>query len=165
MGGTQAPGRRRPAGEAGALTPTDPAARGGRVTAYADTNLFVGLFAEPTHALHGPALDLFRRVADGALTLVVVPLVVAELVYVCSSTLRWTRSVVAERLSALIEADGLTVREQPTIRLSLELYRLHRRLDFADAYLAAAALGPGPTLIASFDRDLDAIAGVTRLSG
>ena len=44
--------------------------------------MFVALLAGPTHALHGPALSLFRRVAEGTLRLIVTPIVVAELVYV-----------------------------------------------------------------------------------
>jgi predicted nucleic acid-binding protein len=39
-----------------------------------------------------------------------------------------------------------------------------RGIDFADAYLAAVALDPGPPLVASFDRDLDGSEGMRRLS-
>ena len=132
--------------------------------AYADTNLFVGLLAGPDHALHDPALEVFRRVADGALRLIVTPIVVAELVYVTSSLFTWTRSATAERLGSLLEADGLAITERNVIEQALQLYREHSRLDFADAYLAAIALEVGPAAVASFDSDLDSVTGIRRIS-
>jgi hypothetical protein len=46
----------------------------------------------------------------------------------------------------------------------LELYGQSPRLDFAAAYIAAAALGVGPAIVVSFDADLDGIEGVTRVA-
>lgn len=131
--------------------------------AWADTNLFVALLAGPGHPLHEPALGIFRRVADGELTLLVTPIVVAELVYVARSLLGWTRGVSARRLGALLEADGLVLTERATLLRALELYGGRSKLDFADAYLAAMALEVGPAAIASFDRDLDGVDGVRRI--
>lgn len=133
-------------------------------TAYADTNVFIALLVGPGHPLHEPALSIFRRVADGELVLLVTPIVIAELVYVGRSVLRWTRSVAADRLGELLSADGLTVNEAATVLRALRLYRERPRLDFADAYLAAAALEVGPAVVASLDAGLDAIDGVRRLS-
>lgn len=132
--------------------------------AWADTNLFVALFADDTHPLHGRALDLFRRVADGSLRLIVTPVVVAELVYVVEAILLWGRSTVAHRLGELVTAEGLEVRESAVVARALELYGEARRLDFVDAYLACLALSDGPNSVASLDRDFDRIAGVRRLS-
>ncbi len=53
----------------------------------------------------------------------------------------------------LLEADGLALTEGPTLVRALRLYGERARLDFADAYLAAAALGVGPPAVASFDDD------------
>jgi predicted nucleic acid-binding protein len=132
--------------------------------AYADTNLFVGLLAGPDHALHDAALEVFRCVADGALRLIVTPIIVAELVYVTRSLFTWTRRSTAERLGSLLEADGLTVTERTVIARALQLYREHSRLDFADAYLAAIALEVGPAVVTSFDADFDAVTGIRRIS-
>ena len=132
--------------------------------AYADTNLLVALFAGPGHPLHEPALDLFRRVADGELGLIVTPIVVAELVYVTRSLLGWTRALTAQRLGSLLEADGLVLAGGPTLVRAFELFGERSTLDFADAYLAAAALEVGPPAVASFDADLDAVEGVRRVS-
>jgi predicted nucleic acid-binding protein len=130
-------------------------------TAYADTNVFVALFSDENHQLHAPALQLFRRVAEGTLTLIVTPVIMAELAYVASKVLEWTRAQTTERLTTLLDADGLSVPERAVLRRALELYGAQRRLDFADAYLAAAALERGPSSIATFDSDLKAIPGLT----
>jgi predicted nucleic acid-binding protein len=132
--------------------------------AWADTNLFVALFADRTHPLHARALEVFRRVADGSLRLIVSPVVIAELVYVSEAVFRWRRSTVAHRLGGLVTADGLEVREAGVVSRALEMYGASRRLDYVDAYLGALALTEGPSRVASLDRDFDHIQGVRRLS-
>lgn len=132
--------------------------------AYGDTNLFVALLVGADHPLHDRALSVFRRVADGELALIVTPVVLAELVYVARSVLTWTRRVVAERIGSLLEADGLVLTERPTLLRALDLYGASAKLDFADAYLSAAALEAGPPVVASFDSDFDAVEGVRRIS-
>lgn len=132
--------------------------------AYADTNVFVALLVGPGHPLHDPALSIFRRVADGNLSLIVPPLIVAELVYVASALLHWTRRVTADRLGELLTADGLVVMEPATIEHALRLYGDRARLDFADAYLAAVALEVGPPVVASLDADLDTVGGIVRIA-
>lgn len=134
-------------------------------SAWADTNLFVSLFADASHPLHEQSLSLFRRVADGSLRLVVTPVVVAEMVYVLESVLGWRRATVAARLAGLLMAEGLDVREADSLSRALELYRTRSRLDFVDAYLAACALVVGPPRIASLDRDFDRLEDVHRVSG
>ena len=133
-------------------------------TAYADTNVFIALLVGPGHPLHDPALSIFRRVAEGELVLVVTPVIVAELVYVGRSLLRWSRRVAADRLGDLLSADGLVVADAATVMSALRLYRERSRLDFADAYLAAAALEVGPAVVASFDAGLDTVEGIRRIS-
>jgi len=132
--------------------------------AYADTNVFIALLLGPGHPLHEPALSTFRRVADGDLVLVVTPVIVAELVYVGRALLRWKRGVAADRLGELLSADGLVVAEGATVQLALRLFGERSRLDFADAYLAAAALEVGPAVVASLDAGLDSVEGVRRIS-
>lgn len=133
-------------------------------TAYADTNLFIALLVGPQHPLHASALTIFRRVAEGELLLVVTPVIVAELVYVGRSLLRWSRMVSATRLAELLSADGLVVTEAATVMRALRLFGERSRLDFADAYLAAAALEVGPASVASFDAGLDMVDGIRRIS-
>lgn len=132
--------------------------------AYGDTNLFVALLVGAGHPLHERALSVFRRVADGELNLIVTPVIAAELLYVASSILGWTKTIAAERIGSLLQADGIVVAERPTLLRALDLYGSNARLDFADAYLSAAALEVGPPAVASFDSDFDAVEGVRRIS-
>lgn len=131
--------------------------------AYADTNLFVALFATDEHPSHERAVQLVRRATEGALRLIVTPIVLAEIVYVTSALLRWNRTTIAERLAAMLDADGVVTRETAVLHRALSLYQDVSRLDFADAYLAAAALEVGPTVIASFDADFDRLEGIRRI--
>lgn len=139
--------------------------RGSITSAYADTNVFIALLVGPDHPLHEPALSIFRRVAEGRLTLIVTPIVLAELVYVGRSLLGWTRRVAADRLVELLSADGLVVAEAPTVDRALRLFAEQPRLDFADAYLAGAALEAGPPNVASLDTDFDRVEGIRRVTG
>ena len=132
--------------------------------ALADTNVFVALFAGPSHSSHEASLGLFGRVAEGDLSLIVTPVIVAELVYACETVLRWSRPVISNRLASLLGADGLSLREPLAVLTALELYGRTSKLDFADAYLAGAALTDGPPTVASFDRDFDIIEGVQRVA-
>ena len=132
--------------------------------ALADTNVFVALLSGPSHALHESALELFRRVAEGGVVLLVTPVIVAELVYACQTILRWDRGAVASHLTSLLNADGLQVREGDALVRALELFGMRPALDFPDAYLAASALTDGPPMIASFDRDFDAVTGLQRIA-
>lgn len=131
--------------------------------AYADTNLFIVLFAGDAHPLYNSALPIFHRVAEGTLRLIVTPMVVAEIVYVAERVFRWTRAVTGRRLTGMLGALGLEVREAPTLTRALALYGSTRSLDFTDAYLAATSLEIGPPRVASLDADLDRVAGVTRV--
>jgi predicted nucleic acid-binding protein len=126
--------------------------------------VFIALLVGPDHPLHEPALSIFRRVADGDLVLVVTPVSVAELVYVGRALLQWKREVAAARLGELLSADGLVVAGAATVQLALRLFAERSRLDFADAYLAAAALEVDQAAVASLDTGLDSVEGVRRIS-
>lgn len=133
--------------------------------AYVDTNVLVGLFATPDHPLHERALGLFRRVAEGEIGLILTSVITAELCYVGSRLLSWSRPKVAETIARLLEADGLIVPEARPLQLALELYGRSRRLAFPDAYLVARALSDGPAAIATFDRAVGSVPGIRILPG
>lgn len=132
--------------------------------AYVDTNAIVALFAGGSHTLHEPALALFRRVADGQLSLILTPVVVAELVYVATGALGWSRSVAVRRMTDLLDAHGLIVKEGRVVARALGLLSRSKRLDFPDAYLASLALDMDRPALASFDRDLDTVPGLRRVT-
>jgi predicted nucleic acid-binding protein len=129
-------------------------------TAYGDTNIFVALFATPDHALHERALRLFRRVAAGELAIILTSVITAELCFVATRVLGWSRGQTADRLKGLLDADGLIVPEGELLRVALTEFGRSKRLAFADAYLAANALTAGPAAIATFDRALASTPGL-----
>lgn len=102
--------------------------------------------------------------AEGTLSLIVTPIVVAELVYMTRDVVGWSRPVIAKRLGSLLDADGLVVMEPAVTRRALGLYGARSRLDFADAYLAASALEVGPAAVVSLDADFDTLEGLRRIS-
>jgi len=132
--------------------------------AYGDTNIFVALFASSDHALHDRALQLFRRVANGELTIIVTSVVMAELCFVAGKVLGWTRRTTVAQMTGLLDAEGVVAHEPAVMRVALDLFGRERRLDFPDAYLAARALTDGPGTIATFDRALASVSDIRAIT-
>lgn len=129
---------------------------------WLDANAAIALIEGPGHELHSRAIDVFRRVADGQLEVIVTAPVIVELAWYLEHRLRWSRVRSASRLIQLIAADGVIVLD-PVVAPSLELFQRNRRLDYVDAYLSACATALGPANVVSFDQDLDRIDGVARI--
>jgi uncharacterized protein len=134
-----------------------------RDVAWADANPFVSLIVGPDHSTHPEALSLFREVAEGRLQLIVTPVIVYEIVNVLEFRYQRSRAPIASELGGILQADGLVTVEKDVLTAALDLYGHTERLDFADAYLAARAEIEGPSMVASFDRDLDRIEGIRRI--
>ena len=125
--------------------------------ALLDTNILVRhLTGEP------PAQ---ARRATGLLAgddeLILSDLVVAELVYVMESYYARPRDEVANAARALLALPSVMSDHELLLR-AIELYEAER-LDFADAYLCAAAEISGIGMVASFDRRIDRVASIRRL--
>lgn len=131
--------------------------------AYADTNLLIAFLAGHGHPFHAAAVGIMERMDRGEIRLIVTAIVVAEVIWSGPSALGRSRSETAGVLLDVLESDGFEVAERAVIRRALELQVTLPRLALADAYLAARALLVGPTTVASFDADLDAIDGLERL--
>ncbi len=131
--------------------------------AWLDANAAIALLEGPTNTLHAPAVDVFRRVAEGQLEVIVTAPVIVELAWYLEQRLRWDRVRSASRLVQLIHSDNVIVLD-PSVEASLELFRRNRRLDFVACYLAACASTLGPSDVVSFDRDFDRIDGIARIS-
>jgi predicted nucleic acid-binding protein len=133
-------------------------------TAYANTNLLLAYLAGASHPFHAAAMAIMRRVDIGDLRLIVEPLVIAETLWAARSTLGRSGASVTPVLLGLIEADGLIVTDRAVVRRALEMQGQHPALDFVDAWLLAKGLLVGPPVVVSFDRDLDRVPGVERLT-
>lgn len=94
--------------------------------------------------------------------LVLVDLVVAECVYVLESFYEVERPRVAELMRAALAVPTISADSDLLLR-ALELYELDR-LDFAEAYLVAAAELTGVETIASFNKAIDHAPSVERIA-
>jgi predicted nucleic-acid-binding protein len=94
--------------------------------------------------------------------LVLVDLVMAECVYVLESFYEVEPSRVAELMRAALAVPAIWADTELLLR-ALEIYELDR-LDFAEAYLVAAAELTGVETIASFDKALDRVSSVERIA-
>ncbi len=93
--------------------------------------------------------------------LLLADLVLAECVYVLESFYEVPPRRVAELMRSAIALPSIETVEPSSLLRALEVYEIHR-LDFAEAYLVAQAEATGVGAIASFDRSIDRVAGITR---
>ena len=120
-------------------------------TAFVDANVVLRFLTRTPAAQAQVAARLFTRAQRGELDLLLLPAVVAEVVYVLEGVYGYTRERVASELTALFDAQCLRVSDEEAVRDAV-----HRRVtsgvDFVDAYLAARGRNGG-LAIATFDRD------------
>lgn len=132
---------------------------GSRLRAFVDSNVLVRHLTgdPPDQAKRATA---FLRDAE---ELILVDLVVAEVVYVLESVYEVERERVGELVRAIVGFPPVFVPDRLLLLRSLEIYEQHR-IHFAESYLAACAEGSGVGVVASFDRAIDRVGTVQRLS-
>lgn len=127
------------------------------VRAFLDTNV-------PVRHLTGQPLDQARRATEmlaGEHQLIVTDLILAEVVYVLES-FGGSRHDVAIAVRSMLALPAVAAPSLNLMLRSVELYELER-LQFADAYVVAAAELSGVRKVASFDRGLDRVRSITRI--
>jgi predicted nucleic acid-binding protein len=132
---------------------------GARLRAFVDSNVLV-------RHLTGDPPDQARRATSflrDAEELILVDLVVAEVVYVLESVYEVERECVAKLVRAIVAFPPVVVPDRLLLLRSLEIYEQHR-IHFAESYLAACAEATGVGVVASFDRAIDRVGTVRRLS-
>jgi predicted nucleic acid-binding protein len=125
-----------------------------------DANLLLRLLTNEPPPLAERAAALLAAAEERQITLVVVPLILAEVVYVLQSVYKWPRADIAQGLLELLSASVLVVLEREVVAQTLHWYQAHPRLDFADAYIAALAAERGHGVVFSFDHDLRHLPGI-----
>jgi predicted nucleic acid-binding protein len=126
-----------------------------------DTNVLVRFFSGDPPGMAQKARNLVSQADSGHVTLVVLPIILAEVVYTFESFYKMDRRRVAEHLLAFIQCRGIEAVETDRVRDALCRCR-DRNAHFADAYLAASAVALKEP-IASFDRDFDKFSDLRRL--
>ena len=117
-----------------------------------DTNLIVRHLTQD-HAAHAEvAAKLFAACDRGDLTLVLLPAVLAECVFVLESFYKHPRERISHVLRDLLSANGLEIDDVDLHREALRRYA-EGNLHFIDCTLAAAAVR-GEMPIATFDAGL-----------
>jgi predicted nucleic-acid-binding protein len=124
-----------------------------------DTNILLRFITgEPAGQAKDVAVLVVAAEA-GKVRLCVLPMVLAEAVFVLTGFYKHPRSKVAEVLTHLLSSPGFHSDEAERMLLSLKLFGAGK-LDFVDCYLAAASIREGRTLV-SFDKDLAKLHGIT----
>jgi predicted nucleic acid-binding protein len=126
-----------------------------------DTNVLARFFTGEPPAMAVRARRLVERADNGEIILVILPVIVAELVYTLESFYGMARKDVATKLLSFLGSRGIKAVEAARIADALTRCR-DRSTHFADAYLAASA-AELDNPIASFDRDFDKFKDIRRL--
>ena len=124
-----------------------------------DTNILLRFITGEPADQAGEVAGLVAAAEAGKVRLAVLPMVLAEAVFVLSGFYEHPRSKVAEVLSHLISSPGFLADESERMLHALKLFGAGK-LDFVDCYLAAASIREGRTLV-SFDQDLAKLHGIT----
>lgn len=129
------------------------------MSSFVDTNILV------RHLTGDPADMAARATAylGGASELYVADLIVAETVYVLESFYEAPREQVSVAMRSLVSMRSVVTVDPALLLRSIEIYE-HDRLDFAEAYLVACAESTGVGRVASFDRAIDRVDTVERIS-
>ena len=126
--------------------------------AFVDTNVLVRhLTGDPPD--QAAAAGRFLAEAD---QLLLADLVLAEVAYLLESYYEAPRPEVALALRAILGFQTIAVIDRDLLHRAVEVYE-NDRLDFAEAYLVAAAERSGVRAIASFDRSIDRVGTVRRV--
>ncbi|GAB6875316.1 PIN domain-containing protein [Thermaerobacter litoralis] len=119
--------------------------------AYVDANVLLRVLTNDPPEMVEQARKLLGRVSRGEVTLVLDPLVIAEMVWVLSSYYKVPRRQLGTTLLEMCETEGFEVKEKGVVVQALRNY-VQTSVDFIDAYLAARCNAEACPVY-SFDRD------------
>jgi len=128
-----------------------------------DANVILRYLTKDPPAMAEAALKIFDEARRGKASLLIIPITVAEVVWVLESFYEYSKGRIAETMIQFLMCEGLEVESLDLLIGALNLYH-EKNLDFADAVLAMTALQKGPKRIYSFDRHLDRVDGIKRLA-
>lgn len=118
---------------------------------FVDTNVFMRFFTLDEKGQHARAARLFRRAAQGALTLVTGPPVLFEICWTLRSAYGLSRDKALNVLCRIAAMPGLEMVDRPVVEEALRLAGKSRQ-DFADAYIVASAAAHSADAVATFNR-------------
>ena len=126
-----------------------------------DANIILRYVLDDNEELTAKAERIWQATEDGAVTAVLDPVTLAEVVFVLASVYRLPNSTISEALLPLLEADGVQMHNRKRYLHALRLFGTIVK-HFGDACACATALDETGGLLYSFDRGLPHIAGLRR---
>jgi len=118
---------------------------------WLDANVLIRLITTEPPELFQRALRLVERADRGEVTLRLLPMVVAEVIWVLRSFYKYPRTQIAELLLPLVTRQGVVLEEADIVIAALDRMAI-ANVDFLDAFLAETVRRRGGSVV-SFDRD------------
>ena len=120
-----------------------------------DANILLRFLTKQPPDQADQARRILERGAKGELSLVVEPLILAEVIYVLSGVYSYPIERIQSELLALLSTDAVRLETTLLERVVIEaLSKLSAKLDFPDTYLAARARLSGGQVV-SFDKGFE----------
>ena len=132
---------------------------------FVDTDVLIRLLTGDDPVKQAQAASLFQLVEQGEQSLLAPDTVIADAVYVLSSTRLYnlTRAQVVALLVPLLRLPGFRVENKKAVIKALEIYS-NTKLDFGDALIVASMQLSGSKTLFAYDSDFDTVAGIERLT-
>jgi predicted nucleic acid-binding protein len=127
------------------------------------TDVIIRFLTGDDPAKQAAASALFEKVEQGLLTISAPDTVIADAVYVLSSSRLYhlARNEVQELLTALASLSHFQLQNRPAVLRALELYG-STKLDFGDTLILASMEQQHSHILYSYDTDFDRIDDITR---
>ncbi|CAN5130136.1 hypothetical protein BH23CHL1_BH23CHL1_11440 [soil metagenome] len=132
---------------------------------FVDTNVFLRALTRDDPVRADATEAFIRKLADGSARATTSEIVIAEIVYILSSS-RWFQMPapqVAALLEPLFSLTGLQIQGKERIKHALDLYAAYPFLDFEDALIIVHLEQSGSDELMSYDRHFDRVPGVQRI--
>ena len=130
--------------------------------AFIDANIILRFLTKDPPPMAEAALKIFEDAKRGKMSLFIIPITVAEVVWVLESFYEYPKEKIAETMTQFLSCEGLKVESLDLLLEALNLY-CEKNLDFADALLAVFALRKRIPTIYSFDQHFNRIHGIERV--
>lgn len=130
--------------------------------AFIDANVILRFLTRDPPSMAEASLRIFEEAKHGKMSLLIIPITVAEVVWVLESFYEYPKEKIAETMTQFLSCEGLEVESLDLLLEALNLY-CEKNLDFADAILAITALRKGIPNIYSFDQHFNRINGIIRM--
>jgi len=129
--------------------------------AFIDANVILRFLTKDPPSMAEAALKIFEEAKSGKMSLLIIPITVAEVVWVLESFYEYPKEKIAETMTQFLSCEGLEVESLNLLLEALGLY-YEKNIDFADALLATSALRKRIPTIYSFDQHFNRINGMER---